>query len=200
MRTDLLDAAARLLASLGTDEVLSLRAVARAAGVSPNAVYLHFADREELVLAVLKRLFDELAQARDQAETEAAARGGDAWQRLLARSLAYVSWGLREPGAYRVLYEGRAIPTLANPQDAAFGQIMLDRTNVLIAELVAGGRAHPVGGVERAGILVWTGLHGIVSLRINKDTIDWPDAHVLASETVTAIVRPAAQDRAARSR
>lgn len=186
LREDLLAAAVQHLASLGSDEPVSLRAIARAAGVAPNAVYLHFTNRDDLLLAVLDRLTAQLADRRDLAERAA----DDAWDKLVARSVAYVTWGLAEPGAYRVLYGGRAVPRLPDPADAAFGQGMLDRTVELVAELEADGRASPVQDPQRTALLVWTILHGIVSLRIDKDTIDWPDPTELAVQSLVALVNP----------
>ncbi|MET7486795.1 TetR/AcrR family transcriptional regulator [Streptomyces sp. NPDC005538] len=189
LREELLDSANTLLMTLGTEEALSVRAVAKGAGVSANAVYLHFDSKEDLVLAVLRRLFDELAQARDAAERRASDAGGGLWEALVARSRAYVDWGIANPGPYRVLYEGQAINRLADPRAGAFGQPMLDRTEQIVGALERGGLIDPVGGVQRASLLLWTALHGIVSLRINKDTIDWPDPQRLAEEMIDAIMR-----------
>ena len=191
LRADLLDAAVTVLDGLGHGEALSLRAVARAAGVTPNAVYLHFDDRDELILAVLERLSETLAARRDDAERKAAADGGDLWEQLVARSLAYVRWGLREPGAYRVLYGGQAVPRLAEPRAMTFGQTMLDRTVELVALMLDAGQAAPCADAERVGLLIWTALHGIVSLRIDKDTIAWPPPEELAVQALTALVVPA---------
>jgi hypothetical protein len=52
------------------------------------------------------------------------------------------------------------------------------------------GQANPIADPARTALLIWTGLHGIVTLRIDKDTIPWPDAHELALQTLTALVRP----------
>jgi AcrR family transcriptional regulator len=199
LREDLLVAAVRHLSGLGSDEPLSLRAVALEAGVTPNAVYLHFADRNELLVSVLERLFAQLADVCDEAERAVEEAGGSAWDKLKTRSLAYVSWGLREPGSYRVLYEGRAVPRLSDPHGLTFGQGMLDRTIELVAELEAHGRAAPVQTPTRTGLLIWVAMHGIVSLRIDKDTIPWPDATELATQAIEALVRPMLLDEDAAS-
>ena len=190
LRDELLDAATELLLELGSHEPASLRAIARRAGVTPTAVYLQFADRDDLILAVLERLFAELAAERDAAEEEAAHEGGDDLQRLRARSHAYVDWGIAQPGAYQVLYEGRAVPRLSDPSELTFGQAMLDRTEVLVERLVAANAARPSVDPARASLLLWTSLHGIVSLKINKDTIPWPPARELVDEILTALLAP----------
>ena len=53
LRAEILAAASRLLEAAGTDEGLSLRAVAREVGISPQSMYLHFGNLDELGLAVL---------------------------------------------------------------------------------------------------------------------------------------------------
>ena len=179
-----------LMAGMGSDEPLSLRAIARAAGVAPTAVYLHFDDRDELVLAVLERLFGELAAIRDNAERQAAEDGGGDWERLRARSRAYVAWGVANPGAYHVLYEGRAVLRLTDPRGLTFGQSMLDRTTELVGRLTAAERIRPAHLSDRISLLLWVALHGIVSLKINKDTIEWPPPSELADQALEAITCP----------
>src|SRR5215469_11211930 len=107
LRGEIVEATARLLAAVGSDDALSLRAVAREVGVSAPSVYLHFADKEALLLAVASALFDDLESTLDRAAAEA---GEDPVARLLARGHAYVAWGLAHPGHYKVLYEGVLIP------------------------------------------------------------------------------------------
>lgn len=185
LRAEIIEAATRLLSRLGEDEPFSLRAVAKEADIAPPSVYLHFADKAAVILAVLDLLFGQLAAARDLAESAA---GGDPWDCLLARSLAYVRFGLERPGHYKVLYEGRAIPRLDDPRVAAIGQPMLDRTAVLIRQVA---RSVPSESADRLALLLWAGLHGIVSLLINKPTIEWPHAEEMAEQMVRAIVQPA---------
>ena len=75
LRSEIIEAATRLLSTLGEDEPFSLRAVAKEASIAPPSVYLHFADKTALMLAVLIQLFDQLAASRDQAENDAAGAG-----------------------------------------------------------------------------------------------------------------------------
>ena len=187
LRAEIIEAATRLLAKLGEDEPFSLRAVAKEARIAPPSVYLHFADKTALILAVLDRLFAQLATSRDEAEQAAAEAGGSAWDRLLVRSLAYVRFGLERPGHYKVLYEGRAVPRLDDPRVAAIGQPMLDRTAELIRDILHARRAKPVADAQRLALLLWASLHGVVSLQINKPTISWPEADEL-TEQITRVV------------
>src|SRR5256885_9407045 len=101
LRDEILDTALRLLDELGDDQALSLRAVARAAGIAATSVYLHFADRDALVLAALRRSHDDLLAEADRAEVAAA----DPAAALRARVLVLGSWAGAHRGLYRVLHE-----------------------------------------------------------------------------------------------
>ncbi|MCA1708231.1 MAG: TetR/AcrR family transcriptional regulator, partial [Actinobacteria bacterium] len=50
LREDIIEAAERLLVETGDQASVSIRAIARSAGVTPPSIYLHFADKEGLLL------------------------------------------------------------------------------------------------------------------------------------------------------
>src|SRR3981081_2130929 len=83
LREDIVSAAVRLLDELADDQALSLRAVAREVGIAATSVYIHFADRDALVLAALERCHRDLMRAVDQAEAISA----DPVAKLRARTL-----------------------------------------------------------------------------------------------------------------
>jgi len=62
LREEIIAAAERLLLERGSEEAVSMRAIADAVGVTPPSIYLHFADKEELFVAVCDARFDELAR------------------------------------------------------------------------------------------------------------------------------------------
>jgi hypothetical protein len=43
---------------------------------------------------------------------------------------------------------------------------------------------------QRLALLLWSGLHGVISLRINKPTLDWPPTTELAEQITRAIIQP----------
>jgi AcrR family transcriptional regulator len=191
LRTEIIDAAIKVLAVLTPDEPFSLRSVAKEAKISAPSIYIHFADMNALLLAVLEKLFKEQVVLRAEAEAKAAKAGGDAWERLLARSLAAVEFGLKYPGYYKVLFEGRVVPKLSDPRIADFGRPLLVRTIELIREIPAAPKAKRVSNdPQRLALLLWSSLHGIISLRNNKPTLQWPDARELAEQIARAIIQP----------
>src|SRR5919202_3583644 len=96
LRGEIVAAAVQLIARLGSIESVSLRGVAREAGIDPMSVYRHFADKDELVWAVLDTEFAELARALD----EAAEGYAEPCDRLRARCLGYVHFGLERRGEF----------------------------------------------------------------------------------------------------
>src|SRR3954462_12451882 len=90
LRDEILAAAERLLIRTGDQEAVSIRAIAEAAGVTPPSIYLHFADKTQLLTAVCSARFAEF----DRYLEEAASGVDDPLDALWARGRAYVRFGL----------------------------------------------------------------------------------------------------------
>lgn len=175
LRGELVDAASRLLDRGGRDADLTLRGVAREAGVSAPSVYAHFADLDQLAVAVIKRHLDDLGAALDRSLARTADRPAPARLRALAR--AYVRWGLEHPGPYTVVFEGRALRQISADEERAIAgdTDLLGGLAALLARLDP-----PPPSPDLAALGVWTALHGVVSLRTAKPSYPWPglDRHV----------------------
>src|SRR5689334_20903345 len=100
LRRALVDAARRLLEAEGPS-ALSLRAVAREAGVSPAAPYHHFKDKGELLDAVAPEGWDALGEALAAAKTKMT----DDSILIAEMGVAYVCFARDNPALYRVMYE-----------------------------------------------------------------------------------------------
>ncbi len=191
LRDEIIAAAIKVLSTIGAEDPFSLRAVAKEAKIAAPSVYIHFADRNVLLLAVLEKLFREQVTIRAAAEEEAARAGGGPWERLLARSIVTVEFGLKHPGHYKVLFEGRVVLRLNDPRIADFGRPLLIRSIELIREIKpVSAKARISQDPQRLSLLLWSGLHGVISLRINKPTLDWPSTIELAEQIARAIIQP----------
>jgi AcrR family transcriptional regulator len=191
LRDEIIAAAIEVLSAIGAEDPFSLRAVAKEAKIAPPSVYIHFADRNVLLLAVLEKLFREQVAIRAAAEAEVAGGGGGPWERLLARSIAAVEFGLKRPGHYKALFEGRVVLRLDDPRIADFGRPLLVRSIELIREIrPISAKARVSQDPQRLALLLWSGLHGVISLRINKPTLDWPSATELAEQITRAVIQP----------
>jgi AcrR family transcriptional regulator len=191
LRDEIMAAAIKVLSTIGPEDPFSLRAVAKEARIAAPSVYIHFADRNVLLLAVLEKLFREQVAIRAAAEEESARAGGGPWERLLARSMVTVEFGLKHPGHYKVLFEGRVVLRLNDPRIADFGRPLLMRSIELIRQIKpVSAKARISQDPQRLSLLLWSGLHGVISLRINKPTLDWPPTMELAEQITRAIIQP----------
>src|ERR1700693_5459913 len=96
----LLDAALHIVETQGT-EALTLRAVARRAGVSQAAPYRHFASKEAILAAVAEDGFRSLIAAMRES---VATCGEDPLGRLRAVGLGYVTFATSHPSHFRVMF------------------------------------------------------------------------------------------------
>jgi AcrR family transcriptional regulator len=155
LRRALIEAARRLLEVDGPS-ALSLRAVAREAGVSPAAPYHHFKDKSELLEAVAHEgwtmLNDILAAAR---ETHLGRDG------LAIVGVAYVAFAREHPDLYRVMYDtvrdAEQIPNSGEGEDGPFRRV---REALVAAGADPGDRV----GLELAAVAAWCAAHGLAEM------------------------------------
>ncbi len=154
LRAALLDAAARWLDERGA-ETLTLRELARAAGVSHAAPYHHFAGRDELLAGVAERAFDRLGDA-----LAAAADNPDAARALLDIGQAYVREALAHPAQFRLMFG----PMLARKAEHSGLQRAAERAFTVL--LQAATRHAPERALELA-LAGWSLSHGAANLAID---------------------------------
>lgn len=182
LRRALLEASIQLILERGLD-ALSLREVARRAGVSPAAPYHHFATRQELLAALAIDGFALLARA--MAGARDAAAGRSAVQRFCATGEAYVRFALAHPAHFRLMFR----PSLS-------GQLPLDGPPKQAFDILLGGAAELLedpalrAHIDRRGLvlLAWSQVHGAAELLLDGPLAH--DAHGLDAppEVVPALV------------
>jgi AcrR family transcriptional regulator len=152
LRAAILDEAARLVAQRGADGV-SLRELAREAGVSHAAPAHHFTDRRGLFTALAAQGFGLLAIALAEARP-----------RFLDAALAYVRFAIEHPGHYRVMFDKSLLDSsnreLAAAQAAASEE--LSRGVASLSDQHA--KADPAG----AELAAWSLVHGFSMLWLNE--------------------------------
>lgn len=170
LRDEILAAAEALLIATGDESALSIRAIAAAVGVTPPSIYLHFADRAELVFAVCERHWLQLDEAM-----EAAASGeADPVERIRRRGEAYLRFGIEHPEHYRVLMMGRPADTPERFTDGRLaGTAGIEVVAADLREAIVTG-ALPDQDAAEAAVLLWMAVHGMVSLVISKPGFPFP--------------------------
>jgi AcrR family transcriptional regulator len=179
LRDEILAATERLLVRTGDQGAVSVRAIAEAVGVTPPSIYLHFADKAELIFAVCARHF----LALDDAIESAAAGVDDPLDALRVRGRAYVRFGLDHPEQYRILFMSKP----SSMPDAWTPEAMLENA-AFSHHFEAVQRAFP--GADDPYLValgLWAAVHGVVSLLLAHPDFPWPDVdalvdHMLATQ------------------
>jgi AcrR family transcriptional regulator len=185
LREDILLAAERLLMDTGDQEAVSIRAVADAVGVTPPSIYLHFADKQDLLFAVCERHFERF----DRAVEGAAAGASDPLEALRRRGRAYIRFGLDNPEHYRILFmtKPERQPAMWTPERMASAFAFWNHVAAVQACLDA-GLIRPGDAMEIA-LHLWAAVHGITALFIANPDFPWPDRDRLIEQYLELLVR-----------
>jgi AcrR family transcriptional regulator len=165
LRVDLIEAAIALMDQHGDVDAVTLRAVARSAGVSPTAVYRHFDDHLELLREAVAFCWSTFHDAI----ASAARSSTDPYDSFRAAGDAYVTFAATTPGRYRVMFSNRiSIPATPDGEGMVTFQILVD-----LVEAILRDRGDDRDAVAVA-VQVHTWIHGIVDLGTSHPTGPWP--------------------------
>ncbi|MEH6567700.1 MAG: TetR/AcrR family transcriptional regulator [Halioglobus sp.] len=163
LRAALLEAALDIITERGPQK-LTIREVARKAGVSHTAPYRHFANKDDLIVAVVKQGFELMSQTMLDKKTAAEA---DPISQFAASGTAYVDFALQHPAYYRVMYSGDLLTST--------GQHTLQHTSAeTFAELVSDVKTCQELGIIRTGnptlqaLSLLCTIHGFVTMVIDN--------------------------------
>jgi AcrR family transcriptional regulator len=192
---DIVAGALALIERTGSAEAVTLRAVAREAGIAAPSIYAHFPDRGAVLMAVVVRIFEELTEAIEQGRKSA---GQDPAGRLVAGCEAYVAFGLEHPARYGVLFSRQrpASPDYPRPVPIGpdgrpvpgFGAGTFALLVRAIQDCVTAGVSASTDVVADA-TAVWVALHGTVSLRTGLPRFPWPDPAAFVRQLVLSLAK-----------
>jgi len=179
LRAHIVAAARELLASSISADAVSIRAVATAVGVTSPSIYLHFADKDELIAAVVTDVFTDL----DAAMVAAGDGIEDPARRLLAFGMAYVRFALKHPEHYRIATMDPC--RQMSDVDQILANSCFAHFNDTVAACVAAG-IFPPGDPLPVTLELWSAAHGIASLMIAKPYLPWGDREAVAQRVLKA--------------
>ncbi len=168
-RAEILEAAERIFVAEGY-EGATIRKIADEVGVSSTALYMHFRDKDEILIEICNSTMETLLASN----SEISARPIDAVARVRLMLEAYVRFALAHPNAYRLAF-------CSAPQ-AAFAEKAIDPNDVgektyaryvgVVREIAAEGRLRS-GDPDTAAQALWAACHGMVALVITKTNVNW---------------------------
>ncbi len=177
MRLKVIDAARELFLS-GGEEAVTLRRVAEKIEYSATTIYLHFPNKEALIEELCATEFGAYSRLLQQAE-----RTTDPLLRLRKIALAYVDFGLLYPAHYRAMFMtvGSARPVSDLPLGNASAPAKANSTlpvkspppdpyeflhRAVFKAMAAGCFQPPYRDVALIAQVIWSGLHGAISLHL----------------------------------
>jgi AcrR family transcriptional regulator len=104
-RAAILDAAEALLKESGSEDAVSIRAVAERVGVTPPSIYRHVPDKAHLIFEVCARQFDRLDE---EVVAPVVATETDPLEAMFRVGRGYVRFGIENPEVYRIMFMGHA--------------------------------------------------------------------------------------------
>ncbi|MBV8317938.1 MAG: TetR/AcrR family transcriptional regulator [Planctomycetaceae bacterium] len=190
VRAKILDAARELFVTHGY-EAVTMRKIAAKIDYTATALYTHFADKEALLLALCDADFLALRHAFDRI-----ARIADPIERLRALGRAYVAFALEYPNHYMLMFMTRHPEKAAERSKVQQGNPDQDAYAFLretIAEGLEAGRfREELDDADLLAQVVWSGVHGVVSLHLVKGDdpwLDWRPVEATAGVVIDVTIR-----------
>ena len=181
-RAEILRAAERIFIADGY-EGATIRKIADEVGVSSTALYMHFRDKDQILLEIC----ETAAHAMLERVTEIARRPVDAVSRVRLMMELYIRFGLANPSTYQLTF---GVGPGQVSQDQVVSQAPLlcyNQFRSAVAELAAEGRLR--GGADKvAAHVLWAACHGLVSLRTTRPDAEWEDDETLISGLLDSLL------------
>lgn len=192
IRDKILDAARELFITHGYEGV-SMRKVAEKIEYSPTAIYLHFADKEDLFHQLCQEDFARLAEV-----FQSSAMPADPVARIQEIGRVYVQFGLEYPNHYKLMFmtphpggelDEQDHEVKGNPESDAYA--LLKHTVQQVID--AGKFRDEIANVHLISQTMWAAVHGVISLQIAKCNdsawVDWRPMEERTAVMLDAILR-----------
>jgi AcrR family transcriptional regulator len=183
LRAEIVAGATELLEQAGTEEAVTLRAVARKVGISAPSIYSHFADRDAIIDAIVDDAFSDFNEA-----IYAASRpGADPLTRLKAGCTAYVRFAAERPNRYWLLFGRKDLVDDDGEPPAVRIESFLWLVQNVQDCVDAGISASTDPTLDSTAI--WMALHGFATLHARLPGFPWPEDEAMIDRIVCGLAR-----------
>lgn len=162
LRQSLIQIGVVLLNEAGPEQ-LSLRAIAKRAGVSQTAPYAHFEGKRALLIAIAAFGYEQLRAKM----IEAADGSKSAQKRFLASGRGYVAFALETPALFRLMFSSALGPREASEElkaksDEAYA-VFIDALDAVV-----NGKKLSKNDAAMARVSAWSMIHGLATLLLER--------------------------------
>lgn len=182
-RAEILRAAEQIFVAAGY-EGATIRKIADEVGVSSTCLYMHFRDKDQILLEICTAALEELLELnREIAELPVSPV-----ERVRMLLLAYIDFALRNPNAYRLIFCSpmSSGPAAKNSATHQLGSECGERFLGMVREVAAEGRLK--GDPQTVHRALWVACHGLAALMITKPSFDWAPADQMARILVDGLL------------
>ena len=168
-RAEILAAAERIFLAEGY-EGATIRKIADEVGVSSTALYMHFKDKDEILLEICTGAIEQLLSINSEISAEPI----DSVARVRRMLEAYIHFGLSHPNAYRLVFCSSPLANSIQKQEATnmLGADCFERFVGVVREIAAEGRLRS-GDARTAAQTLWAACHGLTAMIITKPSFEW---------------------------
>ncbi len=181
LREEILAGATEVLEETGSEDAVTLRAVARRIGIAAPSIYAHFPDRGAIVDAIVDSAFRDFNTAIYAAIDEVT----DPLARLRAGCAAYLRFAADRPNRYKLLFDRQDL--LAEHEQPP--PIRTESFTWLVQNV----QACVAAGVSQssdphlAGAAIWAALHGYATLHARIEAFPWPAEDAMLDRIVCGL-------------
>lgn len=196
-REKILDAAREMFAEEGFDAV-TMRAIAERIEYTPTAIYHHFKSKKALLAEICMHDFERLAR-----HFNASIATRDPIGRILGSGEAYLEFAEKHPSQYRFMFM-TVFPSVEFDEEYIEGHVGNPERDAYAflrescREAIAQGLVRPeIGDADQLAQILWSGVHGIISLHIVKGReswIPWSELHGSALLAMRVMMRGVLRD------
>ena len=158
LRQRILEAAEALLQSDGLG-ALSMREVARRSGVTHQAPYHHFQDRESILAALVTQGFEDLSRRLAKANQRSA--GGNLLDALVESGQAYVGFAIDRPGLFRIMFRPELCDMARFPEAQRAGEQAHSELEHMVT------LRHGADAEAGLSYVYWSQVHGLACLIVD---------------------------------